>query len=74
MDPDTGLSDLDRRILTEIQTGFPISSAPYCDLGVRLDVPELDVVNSVLGLRETGVIRRIGAIFDSGRLGYRSTL
>ena len=31
-------------------------------------------MDCVLGLRENGVIRRIGAIFDSNRLGYRSTL
>jgi DNA-binding Lrp family transcriptional regulator len=70
----THLSDLDRRVLTEIQAAFPISSRPYAELADRLAVAELDVFDSVRGLRVAGVIRRIGAIFDSHRLGFRSTL
>lgn len=68
------LSELDRRVLGAIQSGFPVSQSPYCDLGEALGVPEMDVLNAVLCLRETGVIRRVGAVFDSHRLGYRSTL
>jgi DNA-binding Lrp family transcriptional regulator len=68
------LTGLDRRVLTEIQAGFPLTGAPYRELGGRLGVPEADVLRSVLKLRETGVVRRVGAIFDSARLGYRSTL
>jgi DNA-binding Lrp family transcriptional regulator len=71
---DAHLSDLDRRVLTEIQAAFPISSRPYAELADRLAVAELDVFDSVRGLRVAGVIRRIGAIFDSHRLGFRSTL
>lgn len=68
------LTDLDKRVLTEIQAGFPIEAKPYCALAERLGVTELDALASVEKLRGTGVIRRIGAIFDSHRLGYRSTL
>jgi DNA-binding Lrp family transcriptional regulator len=70
----TALSDLDKRVLTEIQAAFPIAVRPYAELAARLGVTELDVFESVHGLRIAGVIRRIGAIFDSARLGYRSTL
>ncbi len=68
------LSDLDKRVLTRIQAGFPIGSRPYAALGEYLGVSEAEALASVDGLREAGVIRRIGAIFDSNRLGYRSTL
>lgn len=73
------LDELDRRVLTEIQAGFPIDEAPYCTLAARLvgagfETTEMDVLDSVVKMRLTGVIRRIGAIFDSNRLGYRSTL
>jgi hypothetical protein len=40
---DAHLSDLDRRVLTEIQAAFPISSRPYAELADRLAVAELDV-------------------------------
>jgi len=73
------LTELDRRVLTEIQAGFPVSWAPYCDIATTLAesgyaTTEVDVLNSVLKMRSEGVIRRIGAMFDSHRLGYRSTL
>jgi DNA-binding Lrp family transcriptional regulator len=70
----TTLSELDKRVLTEIQAGFPIVTRPYADLALQLGVAELDVFEAVRGLRAAGVIRRVGAIFDSARLGYRSTL
>ena len=68
------LTELDKRVLTEIQAGFPITPAPYAALAEKIGGTETGVYESVLGLRESGVIRRIGAIFDSHRLGFRSTL
>lgn len=70
----TELNDLDRRILTAIQGGFPITSRPYEQLARDFGCTEAEALASVAGMRASGVIRRIGAIFDSARLGYRSTL
>jgi siroheme decarboxylase len=70
----TELSDLDRRILTAIQGGFPIDARPYARLAQDFGCSEAEAMASVAGMRASGVIRRIGAIFDSARLGYRSTL
>jgi len=70
----TELNDLDRRILSAIQSGFPIVSRPYAELAEDFDCSETEALASVAGMRASGVIRRIGAIFDSARLGYRSTL
>jgi DNA-binding Lrp family transcriptional regulator len=71
---DTSLTDLDKRVLTRIQAGFPIEPRPYEALAVTLGSTEADVMASVRSMRAQRVIRRIGAIFDSARLGYRSTL
>lgn len=68
------ISSLDKRVLSEIQARLPVDPAPWTVLGERLGVRPADVRESVARLRETGVIRRIGAIFDSHRLGYASTL
>jgi siroheme decarboxylase len=68
------LTELDKRVLTEIQANFPVAAAPYAVLAGRVDSTEAEVHASVLGMKRDGVIRRIGAIFDSHRLGYRSTL
>jgi len=68
------LTELDKRVLTEIQANLPVAPAPYAVLAERVDSTEAEVLASVLGMKRDAVIRRIGAIFDSHRLGYRSTL
>lgn len=68
------LTDLDRRVISTIQGGFPVKARPYAVLAEALDATETEVLASVKRMKAEGVIRRIGAIFDSHRLGYRSTL
>jgi DNA-binding Lrp family transcriptional regulator len=72
--PSDTLTDLDKRVLSRIQAGFPIETRPYAALASAFDVTEAEVLASVRSMRAHRVIRRIGAIFDSARLGYRSTL
>ncbi len=68
------LTGLQKQVLTRIQARFPIERHPYEVLAEAFGVSETDVLAAVEELRAGGVIRRIGAIFDSHRLGYRSTL
>ncbi len=68
------LTELDRSVLSEIQAAFPVTATPYASIGERIGASEQAVYDSVFGLKDAGVIRRIGAIFDSHRLGYHSTL
>jgi len=68
------LDEVDRAVLNEIQTDFPLTPRPYKVLGDRLGLSEDVFLNRVRRLREIGVIRRIGGNFYSHRLGYTSTL
>ncbi len=68
------LDDLDRAILNEIQSHFPIASRPYAEVGKRVGAPEEEVLARVAAMAEAGVIRRLGANFTSRKLGYTSTL
>ncbi len=65
---------LDRRILDVIQSDFPLERRPYDAIGKRLGLTEAEVLARVRALRERGIIRRIGASFQSKKLGFRSTL
>ena len=65
---------LDRKILEIVQDGFPLEERPYATLGRLLGVSEEEAFDSVEGLRKSGVIRRLGGIYDSRRLGYISRL
>jgi len=68
------MNPIDRKILNEIQSDFPITSRPYQALGERLNLTEEEVLSSVRRLKEKGVIRRIGGNFHSSRLNFVSTL
>ena len=73
--PKTGpLDDLDRAILNEIQSHFPIDSRPYAEVGRRVGASEAEVLARVVSMAEAGIIRRLGANFTSRKLGYTSTL
>jgi DNA-binding Lrp family transcriptional regulator len=65
---------LDRAIINAIQSDFPISSRPYLALARRLGSTEKEVLARVKGLKERGIIRRIGGNFHSSMLDYSSTL
>ena len=68
------LDATDRRILDIIQTDFPLAPRPYAVLGARLGLPEEEVFARVRALREKKIIRRLGANFQSAKLGFVSTL
>ena len=65
---------LDRKILEIVQDGFPLEERPYAILGRLLGVSEEEAFDSVEHLRKSGVIRRLGGVYDSRRLGYISRL
>ncbi len=68
------LDKLDRAILNEIQSHFPIASRSYAEVGGRVGAPEAEVLKRVQAMVDSDVIRRIGANFTSRKLGYTSTL
>ena len=73
------LDRLDKLILNAIQSGFPVAARPYQALAEKLaddevSLSETEVWHRVKALRDNGFIRRMGAIFNAGPLGYRSTL
>ena len=68
------LDELDKAILNQIQSSFPITPRPYAAVGESLGLSEAEVVARVQRMMQDGVIRRIGANFNSRQLGYTSTL
>lgn len=68
------LDDMDRSILTLVQGGFPLDRRPYAAIGRACATTEEDAFSRIEHMRQTGDIRRVGAVFDARRLGYSSTL
>ena len=68
------MDEMDRMILNEIQSHFPIEARPYQVLGEKLGCSEEEALQRVKDLKAREVIRRIGANCNSRKLGYTSTL
>ncbi|NVM20537.1 MAG: Lrp/AsnC family transcriptional regulator [Desulfobacterales bacterium] len=68
------MDDTDRAILNRIQSDFPITSRPYLAVAQEFGLEEDEVIKRISHLKERGIIRRIGANFVPGRLGFISTL
>jgi len=68
------MDDLDRMILNLVQDGLPLDKEPFARIAERIGISEDEVLERIGRMKDEGVIRRIGAIFDPGRLGLASTL
>ena len=68
------LDTIDRKLLDIIQTAFPLVPRPYEVLGRQLGISEEEALARVKAMKEKKIIRRLGANFQSAKLGFRSTL
>lgn len=65
---DTDLEAVDHSILSIIQSDFPLSSRPYAAIAQQIGISEQEAFLRIRRLRKSGIIRRIGANFDSSKL------
>jgi DNA-binding Lrp family transcriptional regulator len=68
------MDNTDKAILNRIQSDFPIDSRPYRVIADELALSEDEVLERVKGLKQRGIIRRIGGNFVPEKLGFVSTL
>ena len=68
------MTALEQHLLDIIQDAFPLEERPYKVLAEQLDSDEQSVFEAVESLRNSGVIRRIGGVYDSKKLGFISRL
>jgi DNA-binding Lrp family transcriptional regulator len=66
------VDDTDRRIIRATQAGLALVPRPYHDVAERLGLPPEEVMARMRTMLERGVIRRIGAVPNHYRLGYRA--
>ena len=68
------MDELDRRLLDVLQTDFPLVPRPYAEMAERLGSTEDEIFTRVRRMRQSGLVRRLGANFQSAKLGFVSTL
>ncbi len=72
--PAPELDDFDAELLSVIQRDFPVVARPFEALSDTLDASPARIRERVSAMFSDGIIRRLGAVFDSKSLGYVSTL
>ena len=68
------MDDIDHKILNLIQGAFPVDPEPYRVLAGQVGISAEEAYRRVQQLRSSGIIRRIGAVFDPKKMGSTSTL
>ncbi len=70
----SSIDDLDKEILNQIQREFPLTQKPFETIAEKFHVSS-DVIKQRLSkLKKIGILRQLSAIFDTRKLGYKSSL
>ncbi len=72
--PQSEFDTVDNQILNVVQSDFPLVREPWKAIADRVGVSEQEVLDRLGELKRKNVVRQVGAIFDTRRLGYSSTL
>ena len=65
---------MENELLFEMQNAFPMTQTPFKEVAEKLNSTEEEVLSLVKKLKEEKIIRQTSAIFDTKRLGYKSSL
>ncbi|NWN91004.1 Lrp/AsnC family transcriptional regulator [Marinobacter adhaerens] len=65
------MTDTDRKLILATQAGLPLVANPWAELGKQLQMDADDVLARFQAMQQAGVIRRVAAVPDHYRLGYR---
>ena len=63
-----------QEILSILQKNFPLNKRPFLEIAKQLNTDEKTIINIIKTQKEKNIIRQISPIFDTKRLGYRSSL
>jgi len=65
---------MENELLFEMQNAFPMTERPFKAVAEKLNSTEEEVLSLVQKLKNDKIIRQTSAIFDTKRLGYKSSL
>ncbi len=65
------LDNIDRQIIAATQAGLPLTPQPYQAIADTLGISAKTVMQKMTAMQEQGIIRRIAAVPNHYRLGYK---
>jgi DNA-binding Lrp family transcriptional regulator len=64
------LDEVDKRIISSISCGIPVSKSPYKELATSIGITEAEFVERLKRLKDDGIIRAFKIGIDYMQLGY----
>jgi DNA-binding Lrp family transcriptional regulator len=68
------MDEIDKKILNILQKEFPLEERPFQIVAEKFGLSEEETLSRIQKMKDEGIIRRIGAVFDGNKLGRVSTL
>lgn len=68
------LQDIDRRIINQLQHGFPLCARPYEAAAHALGLDEPDLIKRIDLLLKNGTLTRFGPLYNADRMGGANVL
>ncbi len=65
------MDSIDRTIIRATQAGLPLTPEPYQTLAQQIGISADELMQRLTHMQTTGIIRRIGAVPNHYKLGYR---
>ena len=65
-------SDIQRRVLSVLQQGMPITPTPYKDMAEKADLTTEELIREIKNLKDERKLRRIGAVLNHLAAGLPS--
>ncbi len=63
------MDSLDRRIINELQGGFPVCERPFREAAQRLGTTESELITRLRCMLDDGLLTRFGPLFHAEQLG-----
>lgn len=63
------MNELERAIINTLQGGFPVCERPFLAVAEQLGIGEHQLIESLQGLIDQGVLSRFGPLYHAERLG-----
>lgn len=63
------MDSLDRRIINELQGGFPVSERPFAEAAQRLETSESELITRLRCMLDDGLLTRFGPLFHAEEMG-----
>ena len=63
------MDSLDRRIINELQGGFPVCERPFRETAQRLGTTESELITRLRCMLDDGLLTRFGPLFHAEQLG-----